>query len=348
MIRTVQSPVPRDVWEDILRTDPESLVYQSPQWLDAMCAADGFEDASRVYYTQGGKTLVMPLVRKKGLTGSLATYASHPSGWGMGGLLASEAVQPEDVAAVTEDLLSLDSFRVSVRPNPLQAPMWESAMPDGVIRLPRVAHVLKLDEDFERVWMDRFKSGTRRAVRKAEQSGLEVECDTTGRLLPVFYGMLLASFERWAEGTEKPVNLSRWWAQRRDPLSKFQQMSDSLGAMCQVWVASLDGEPAASLLVLRGNNANYSRGAMYRDLAGPTQANALLQKMAIEDACQAGCRWYHMGETGASSSLAQFKERFGAEPVAHSEYLIEKFPVTPLKRSAKQAVKGMLSIIKRS
>lgn len=348
MIRHIQSPAPREAWEEILRTDPESLVYQSPQWLDAMCKSAGYQDASRLYTTEDGRTLFLPLVRRAGLAGSLASYASQPSGWGMGGLLSSDPVSADEVAAVTRDLLTLDSFRVSVRPNPLQADLWEAAMPQDVMRIPRVAHVLKLDEDFERVWMDQFKSGTRRAVRKAEKSGLDVECDTTGKLLPVFYEMLLASFERWADRADKPVSVSRWLAQKRDPLSKFQTMAESLGPLCQVWVAFLNGEPAASLLVLRGNNANYSRGSMYQELAGPTQANALLQKLAIEDACNAGCRWYHMGETGSSSSLAQFKERFGAVPVVHSEYLVEKLPVTSAMKTAKNVAKRLVTAVKRT
>src|SRR2546427_127777 len=48
------SPAPRDAWEEALRADPLALETQSPAWIDAMCAAGGFEDASRLYETEEG------------------------------------------------------------------------------------------------------------------------------------------------------------------------------------------------------------------------------------------------------------------------------------------------------
>ena len=42
----VTSPAPRDVWEAILKSDPDAQVYQSPAWLDCVCAMGVYEDAS--------------------------------------------------------------------------------------------------------------------------------------------------------------------------------------------------------------------------------------------------------------------------------------------------------------
>jgi hypothetical protein len=65
--------------------------------------------------------------------------------------------------------------------------------------------------------------------------------------------------------------------------------------------------------------------------AGPTRANYLLHRLAIEDACASDCHYYHMGETGQSASLAQFKSRFGALAVAYEEYRFERLPLTPAR-----------------
>jgi hypothetical protein len=62
---------------------------------------------------------------------------------------------------------------------------------------------------------------------------------------------------------------------------------------------------------------------MDREIAGPTRANFLLHSLAIEEACRAGRRYYHMGETDPSSSLARFKAHFGAEAHPYVEYRIE-------------------------
>jgi hypothetical protein len=63
-------------------------------------------------------------------------------------------------------------------------------------------------------------------------------------------------------------------------------------------------------------------------LAGPTRANYLLHRLAIEDACRAGAERYHMGETGSSVSLAQFKSRFGARRIDYTELRVERLPLT--------------------
>jgi lipid II:glycine glycyltransferase (peptidoglycan interpeptide bridge formation enzyme) len=81
---------------------------------------------------------------------------------------------------------------------------------------------------------------------------------------------------------------------------------------------------------------------MNKDLAAPTNANDILQWRAIEDACSAGCRHYHLGESGTSRSLAHFKEKFAAQPVDYTEYVIERLPLTRLDGVARSAVKRVL------
>jgi len=78
---------------------------------------------------------------------------------------------------------------------------------------------------------------------------------------------------------------------------------------------------------------------MDEELAGPTRANYLLHKLAIEEACAEGCQHYHMGESGGNPALAQFKTRFGAEPHCYCEYHFERLPLTAIDRSARTAVK---------
>jgi hypothetical protein len=90
---TVVSPAPRDVWCDLIQSDPEALPYQSPAWLDAICLTGGYEDASRLYELPGGQQLILPLVRRTSLPAALAWEASLPPGWGMGGLIARRPLE---------------------------------------------------------------------------------------------------------------------------------------------------------------------------------------------------------------------------------------------------------------
>ncbi|MFL5576944.1 MAG: GNAT family N-acetyltransferase [Gemmatimonadaceae bacterium] len=329
------SPAPRDVWTGILAESPDALAFQTPVWLDCICETGGYEDVSRLYETSDGGQLVLPMVRRTRLLGALAIESSLPAGWGFGGFVTRAATRPEDAAAALSELAGHAALRssVRVRPTPLTAATWAAAAPAGAIRVPRLAHVLDLEGGFEQVWARRFTGSARTAVRKAERAGLTVECDTSGRLVPVYYDLYMRSIERWAGGGRTPLPIARWRGRRRDPLRKLQLITERLGDACRIWLASLDGRPAAAIIVLlQGRNASYWRGAMDEASAGPTRANYLLHSRAIEDACRAGCLHYHMGETGSSASLAQFKSRFGAAACEYAEYRLERLPITELSR----------------
>lgn len=332
----VISPAPRDQWEAVLASDPDSLVCHTPAWLDFVCRAGGYDDASRLYELPGARRLIVPMVRRRGLE------ASFPPSWGMGGVVAPEGVRLPDVAAVASDLAGRAVLRTTLRPNPLEAATWRAAFARRAIAVPRLAHLLSLEGGFAHVWEERFTKGARRAVRKAERSGLEVERDTSGRLIPVLYELFDRSLERWADQHHEPRPLGRWRGHRRDPRRKFELMVEALGEASRVWVAWCEGRPAAAILVLQGTSAHYWRGMMDKELAGPTRANYLLHKLAIEEACASGCRWYDMGESGPSESLAHFKSRFGARPHPHADYHIERLPITTLDRQARRVVKRVV------
>jgi lipid II:glycine glycyltransferase (peptidoglycan interpeptide bridge formation enzyme) len=231
---------------------------------------------------------------------------------------------------------------MSLRPGPLDAGAWALAAYSSTAVVPRVAHVLELDGGFERVWKTRFTGRARTSVRKAERSGLSVERDTSGKLVPVAYELFERSIDRWASQHHEPLALARWRHRHRDPIRKFELIAETLGEACRIWVAWRGTKPAAAALVLQGANASYARGMMDKDLAGPTCANYLLQRLAIEEACESGCRYYDMGETGRSDALALFKTSFGARPYPYAEYQIERIPITRFDRCARRLVKRVV------
>jgi hypothetical protein len=324
------SPAPRAAWRALLEGTDEALAFQTPRWIDVLCATRGYRDASRLYETRDGRCLLVPMVRRVGVAWPLRLQASLPYGWGFGGILTSEALTASDVSGVLADLQRAPAGRVSLRPNPLSARVWSEGAPANVRRVARSAHVLDLGDGFARV-ATRFHSSARRAIRKAERSALTITCETSGAHVPVFHSLYRKSVDRWAENKAEPRWLARRRAALREPESKLRRVADHLGDACQIWVAWLDGRPAASVVVLRhGGSASYWRGAMDTEVAGRTQPNYLLHARAIEAACDAGCRYYHMGETGQSKSLAQFKSRFGASSRDYSEYRIERLPLTAI------------------
>jgi lipid II:glycine glycyltransferase (peptidoglycan interpeptide bridge formation enzyme) len=112
-------------------------------------------------------------------------------------------------------------------------------------------------------------------------------------------------------------------------------------------VARHCGEPVAAIVVLRGPNDHYTRGAMRKELAGPTRANFLLHWLAIQDACQRGARWYQMGQSGwADDQVSRFKENFSAQPYEFPELRLEIFPITRLDQIARTVVKRLYRLVR--
>ena len=339
---TITSPAPRAAWDELARADRDVLVTQTPAWTDCLCSVTGTRDVSRLYEFADGRRFVMPLVRPSRRPARISREASFPNAWGFGGLVGPDA-GIEHVQAVLADLRASGAASVRVRPNPLQHEVWSAARPDGVLAVRRRAHAIDLAGGFEAVWKQGFSSRARNHVRRAERSGVSVELDTDGRLIGVFHELFLRSVERWATRQHEPRALALWRARRRDSLEKLRRLLGDLGGAGRLYVASVEGRPAAAIIVLQGDkNAHYTRGAMDVELAGRSRANYLLHRVAIEDACEAGCRTYHMGETGGSSSLAQFKEALGARSHEYAEYVAEALPFTTIDRRARTVAKRLL------
>lgn len=339
---SVTSPAPREVWKSLLRASPEALAFHTPDWLDCICATGGYEDASRLYDVAGGRQLIVPMVRRKRLSGRLATEASLPFTWGCGGVVAPDELTTEDVSIVLGDLAERPILHTYLRPNPLAA--WATTTVPGLVSVPRVYHELNLEGGIDAIWAHRFTAQARRSVRKAERAGVTVECDTTGKLVDVFYSLYQRSVDRWARQTGMPIPVARLRARQLEPLRKYQIVAGRLGQACRMYVAWIDGRPVATSIVLvHGTHASYWRGAMDKDLAGPSQANYLLQYRSIEDAYNAGCRYYHMGESGTSASLAHYKEAFGASVVQRPEYHFERLPITQLSAPVRRAILRILA-----
>ena len=298
-IYQVTSPAPRECWKQFADSDEHTLVFQTPIWMDGACKTGEYVDASRMYQTRDGRTIVLPLARRKNTHPWLATLASMPNGWGMGGPISDEPIRVGDIEMILADIARQPALQAYIRPNPLTTHMWEAACKSGFTGERRYTHILDLDGGFEQVWSQRFSSATRNKIRKAEKSGVTVECGTGGQYLPELYTVYMQWINRRAAERHVPGPIARWLGRYREPKDKFQIVASQLGKAFQVWIARKNGQPiAAAVLLLHGKNAHYWRSASVKELAGPTRANDLLQLRMIEAACLAGCRYYHMGESG--------------------------------------------------
>jgi hypothetical protein len=336
----------RAAWEEAAAADRTAVVSQTPEWMDVLCAVGRWQDATRVYEARDGRRLVLPLARRRRAIEALSAEHSMPAGWSAGGLLCADGpLRPGDVEGVVGDLRRRPVLELSVRPRPGEDERWAAAVPDSVPRTARMLQVLGLAAGFPELWAHSFSGNVRRNCRRAEKTGVTVDCDDTGRLVGLFDDLYRSSVRRWAEQQHEPALLAHVRARVRDPVQKFSLVARRLGSACRVWVAFRGGEPAAAIIVLtHGANATYWRGAMDKRVATGSGANELLHRLAIERACAEGALTYDMGESSEDSGLARFKRGFGAREVIVRTYRFERLPVGELRDAGRRAAKRVIGM----
>ena len=343
-LQSVVSPAPRSAWQAIFDQDAEAVPYQSPQWTDALCRSAHRRDGSRLYTFSDGTQMVLPLIAHPWVPASMYMAGSMPWGGGIGGMVSTSPVTVEHIRAVVNDLTSNAPYlRLSIRPNPRAGEAWKAAMPAGIPRIDRLAHAIDLEGGFDAVWHNRFSSSTRKYVTRAEQAGVVVESDDQGKLVPTFYELFLEAARRWAEQQHEPLLLARLRGHQRDPKEKFATIAQTMQDACRIYVAYVDGQPAAACLILGYHNVNAARVVLDRQRVGKSGAPDLMMKCAIEDACKTGCRYFHQGESGMSKGIADFKRRVGGEAYPYEEYYLERLPVTAVDHAVRTGVKKLIN-----
>lgn len=346
---TVTRPAPRDAWREILETDHAALLSQTPEWLDTICAVGGWKDASVLYSWASGRRMVLPMVAR-GLGDLSITEESLPSGWGFGGLVAASAPTVEEIDAVRTDLARHRAMEQRLSPNMLQGEVWHRAISTReTYTIVRRGHAIDLQGGIDSAWR-RFKDVARRNIRTAEKAGVTVECNSTGgRLLDMFDEIWLNSVRRWAEQDGEPVWAALDRGRRDDHPTKWRRIIERSAGAVSIWIASHGGRPVAGIIVLKGPNDHYIRGAMIKDLAGPTRANYLLHWLAIQDACRRNASWYQMGRSGlGDDGVSQFKENLGAKAYVYSELYLKRTPLIEAGRQARALLRRLNANLRKS
>lgn len=342
----IVTPVPRDVWADVLAADPDAVATQTPDWLDCLCRARGYVDASRLYEFPDSRRLVLPLAGRV-WAGARVAEESWPYGWGYGGaLVAGGRLTAGEAAVVLADLACRPVVRAGVVPMPLTSGPWLAAAPRRVHRVPYLTQILDLEGGFPAVWSRRYRPETRRRVRKASRMSLDVYRDH-GRGTEAFAVLYRESVDRWARQRGHPLWAARALARRRDQAGRLAAGAAALGEACIMWSAYRAGEPIAVCAVLfHGRHALGWLSANRRVLAQETSATFLLSSLAVEAACAGGARYFHMGESDPGSGVERHKAQFGATAVRYHALRLERLPVTRVEHRLR-AVAGKASTYRK-
>lgn len=327
-------------WDRIYNLDRQAAPSQSGIWANGVCKVGGFRIQRRRYVFSDGIEAAIALFSKGASFNPLRVHSSPPPAWGFGGPISTRSLEASHLRAILDDCAGLPGAAVQIRPNPTMADVWaEASLGSRWTTSPRNAHILDLEGGFDHVWTKLFLSSTRNHARKAERLGITVESGSTPDLIDEFDRLFRLSILRWA----RMQNEFRWLASLRghlrDPRQKFLEMARLCGDVMRVTIARKDGKAIAGIVVLYGQNAHYTRGAMDYQAVGNSGANALLHTTAIREACERQCRSYNMGESGASQSLAGFKAQFGAVGYPYAEYRHERLPILSADQKLRAIVK---------
>jgi hypothetical protein len=341
----VSSPVPRETWSTLVGNDRRAVVSQSLAWHDCVCSDPRIIDVSRLYAFPDGRQIIVPMVRHAKWPLRLDAQSSWPRAWGVAGPITPDGpVKAEEARAVITDLVGTRALATSVHFRHDLEPGWLDEVRRGLLVSDHVVYVLDLDGGFGEVWDRRFHSMIRKNVRRAERSGLDIQVDRTGRLFPIYLELLEASITKWARTQHEPLALARWRNRRANARAILDLVAHHFEDACATWVASWHDEPVASLIVLRfGAYAKSWKAAMNVDARGPVKgANALLNRLAIEEACESSLPYYDMGEARPGSSLAAFKEQLGGEPHVAHRLRAERLPIYAARDSSRRLTKKIL------
>ena len=329
----VSTPDRRE-WEEIASSDPTAVAEQFPNWMDAIAASTPLVDRSRLYRFADGRRFVLPLVARRGVPSRVASLWSYPNAWGIGGPVGAD-LDADAVDHIVADLRTLRAARISIRVEATRDAPWRHLADDpGVIVVPRNTHVADLTPGVEACFASVSKT-TRRGIRRTQREDADIRVGFGGDLVDQHYELYLRSLQRWAGRQHEPVWMARARGTRRDPISKLRAMGRHLGDRFCVIVGFVDGEPAASVIVLLGPTVRDTRGAVDVELSARTGINDGVQWRAFELAIEYGATSYNMGESGSSAGISAFKERFGAVAVSSGEYRIERLPLTAADRAAR-------------
>ena len=332
----VVSPAPRTVWNSVYASDPDALPSQSPDWTDAVCTRSAWHDASRLYVLENGRRVVLPLTRAG--HGSAEVLVSPRRGWGYGGIIADGGVTPCDIAAVAADFSTYEMLRLRIRPNPLHSELWDKFVPE-IPRVRKVSHVVDLKDGFDAVEA-RFRRSARKGIADAERAGVYIGSAPGDALLGTFFALARKSRAFWADRQHEPQWLAQTRGRFRDSEAKWYRIARALGPRFEVTVAFTGDRPAAAGIVLHGTNAHGIRAAMDPELR-KAGAPHLLNWAVLRNACAAGARSFHMGES-ATAGAAQFKEFLGACPVEYDEIDFERVPISRANTMLRSTVKRIV------
>jgi len=291
------NPLDDPRWPRFLDRHPDSSVFHSTGWLEALRRTYGYEPVVFTT-TPPAQALENALV--------FCRIQSWLSGGRLVSLPFSDHCQPlAEGPSFTEVMDWLNTSRsqkhwryVELRPLSGTDTFRSDLVKSGSFSF----QTLDLRPDLDVLFRSFHKSCVQRKIHRAERERLTYEEGRSEVHLSQFYELMLLTRRRHGLPPQPQV-----W---------FRNLLRSLGAGIVVRVVSKDGQPIASMITLQFKDVLVYKYGCSDSRFNNLGCNALLFWKAIQDAKRAGHRKFDLGrsETG-NPGLISFKENWGATSV---------------------------------
>jgi CelD/BcsL family acetyltransferase involved in cellulose biosynthesis len=287
-------------WNDLVMRHPQSSIYHSLAWLDALHRTYGYRPVALSTLSDDG-----------GLEGGLLfceidswitgrRWVSLPFSEHCAPLL-NRAADLQTLLPVLERLTVQEQLRyLEIRP--LQRLPYNRAMSSDGYWEPGMTycfHRLDLTPDLNSLFCNFHKSSTQRKICRARRENLRYEEGRSEALLKAFYRLLILTRRRHG----LPPQPWKW----------FSNLVESFGEALKIRVAFQERQAIAAMLTIRHKDTLvYKYGcsdAAYNNLGGMH----LLFWKSIEEAKREGLRTFDLGRSDiGNQGLIAFKNRWGA------------------------------------
>lgn len=287
-------------WEEMLRKSENSYFFHTPAWAKILEDTYGYRIATRLYEIEGNEVLIPMMESKK--YRFFYYYGSMPVGYG--GIFSTSDVSSETLKKILKDIVGgRHLFFNLLLPPFLSFSIQEDSGIRQVDSEWNYTHMLSLEKGFEYIWKEKFRKNVKRSVKKAEKSDIEIIKDNTLQSFKEYYKLYVESSKRW--GYKNPPQ----------PFKFYEKLHKFGSGNIQLRLAIKDDEAIAARLNFYYGSNVFCWGNVSLTEYQKYYPTDLLHKIAIEDACEAGFKYYNFGASGNLEGVRKFKEGFGAERV---------------------------------
>lgn len=292
-------------WQEYLERGGDYSFFATPAWGRVLSAAALGYRSTAIEFELGPHRALMPLVKRTQF--GIVTYQSVAYGTYGGLIPLSGPLEPSALGAdAARWFKSTPRFGLLVA---YPGPRPHYPFPTSFDRYR--ANVIDLNGRSPQQLLDAMRAKTRQYIRKAERSAIRFETELSERTVHAYYGLLVDSSRRWGRG--EPAK----------PLSLFEAVRrECAPEAVRLWMAWVDGQPAAGLVCLYGKGEVFAWSAALDERLAATRANYLLHWAAIEDAVNRGFATFNLGSNEGLEGVRWFKEGLGARPIEYPAYIV--------------------------